>query len=158
MVASAAGGIPFGFAPGNHDVAGNITLYEKYFGATRFASRPYYGGHYNTDNRNSYDLFSASGMNFMVINIDCSATPAAGPLAWADALLKANSNRRSIVVCHDLLTSGNAFTSAGSAVYEALKGNPNLFLMLGGHLDTEGQKTDTFNGSTIYSFSATSGR
>ena len=151
VVASPAGGIPFGFAPGNHDVAGSITLYEKYFGAARFASRPYYGGHYNTDNRNSYDLFSASGMNFMVINIDCSATPAAGPLAWADALLKANSNRRSIVVCHDLLTSGNAFTSAGSAVYEALKGNPNLFLMLGGHLDTEGQKTDTFNGSTIYS-------
>ena len=91
-------------------------------------------------------------MSFIVLNIDCNATPAADVLnTWADPLLKADVNRRGIVVCHDLLTTGNAFTSAGSAVYEALKDNPNLFLMLGGHLDTEGQRTDTFNGSTIYS-------
>ena len=108
----------------------------------RFAGRPYYGGHYDTDNRNSYDVFSASGMSFIVLNIDCSATPGLGPAGLGPTLCsKANVNRRGIVVCHDLLTTGNAFTSAGSAVYEALKDNPNLFLMLGGHLDTEGQTT-----------------
>ena len=59
-----------------------------------------------------------------------------GPIA----LLKVDINRRGIVVCHDLLNTSTQrrFHSAGSAVYDALKDNPNLFLMLGGHLDTEG--------------------
>ena len=39
----------------------------------------------------------------------------------------------------------------GQAIYDALKGNPNLFLMLGGHLDIARQRTDTFNGNTVYS-------
>jgi hypothetical protein len=36
-------------------------------------------------------------------------------------------------------------------LYDALKANPNLFLMLGGHLDTEVSRTDTYNGHTVYS-------
>ena len=151
-VATPTGGIPYGFTPGNHDLTGGLTRYDTWFGESRFTGRPYYGGHDDSDNRNSYDVFSASGMSFIVLNIDCSATPATGPLDWADGLLKADVNRRGIVVCHDLLTSSNVFSGAGTAVYNALRDNPNLFLMLGGHLDTEGQLTgsNTANGGAIY--------
>ena len=150
-----AGGIPYGFAPGNHDLTGGTAQYKKWFGPTRFAGRSYYGGSYDTDNRNSYDVFSTNNMNFIVLNIDCSATPIADVLNnWADPLLKADVNRRGIVVCHDLLNTSApvGFSSPGAAVYDALRDNPNLFLMLGGHLDTEGQVTgsNTANGGPIY--------
>ncbi len=154
-VTSPSGGIPFGFTPGNHDLTGGSARYQSWFGATRFdTDHPYYGERYDSENRNTSDLFSASGMNFIVLNIDCSTTPATGPLDWADGLLKADVNRRGIVVCHDLLNTSTppGFTTAGSAVYNTLRDNPNLFLMLGGHLDTEGQLTgsNTANGGAIY--------
>jgi hypothetical protein len=68
-------------------------------------------------------------------------------------LLAANSNRRGIAVCHDLLDAGATpgFSTTGQAVYTALKGNPNLFLLLGGHVYQAGSRTDIFNGNTVYS-------
>src|SRR6266536_2853210 len=45
-----------------------------------------------------------------------------------------------------------AFGAQGQAIYNALKGNSNLFLMLSGHVSPpEGQRQDTFNGHTITS-------
>ncbi len=70
-------------------------------------------------------------------------------LDWANNLLKTNSDRRAIVVSHNML-SGNSFSSQGQAIYDALKDNPNLFLMLGGHLDVAGQRSDTYLGNTVY--------
>ena len=90
-------GIPFGFTPGNHDLAGGGGLFEKWFGVSRFSGRAHYGGHYGADNRNSYNLFSASGLDFIAINVDCSATPGPAELDWADGLLKSNPARRALV-------------------------------------------------------------
>jgi hypothetical protein len=68
--------------------------------------------------------------------------------------LQTYSNRRAIVVSHYLIQNGfNAsFGAQGQATYDALKGNPNLFLMLCGHVTdgTEGQRQDTWNGNTVY--------
>jgi hypothetical protein len=74
-------------------------------------------------------------------------------LAWANAVLQTNQNRRAIVVSHYLLNSGfNArFSAQGQSVYNALRGNTNLFLMLCGHMTPpEGQRTSTFNGRTVW--------
>jgi len=38
----------------------------------------------------------------------------------------------------------------GAAIYNALKHNPNLFLMLCGHFNGEGQRVDVFEGNTVY--------
>ena len=146
--------LPFGVTPGNHDTIGGTMKFEEWFGVARFSGRSYYGGHYGSDNLNSYGLFSASGLDFILIHIDSSdSTPSAGALEWADGLLKADINRRGIVVTHRPLGStGNpaSFSAAGQAIYDALKDNPNFFLMLGGHLNGEGQRQDTFDGHTVY--------
>ena len=35
------------------------------------------------------------------------------------------------------------------AIYDALKGNTNLFLFLGGHVTGQGRREDTYNGNTV---------
>ncbi|MCC6395704.1 MAG: metallophosphoesterase, partial [Bacteroidetes bacterium] len=124
-----AAGVPYSVSPGNHDLGG---LYESYFGVARFTGKSWYGGHYNTDNLNSYSLFSGSGNDFIVINLQYS--PGTAILDWADALLKANATRRGIVVQHDILNVNDSWNNQNS--YNALKDNPNLFLMLCGHMHT----------------------
>ncbi|MGE5265608.1 MAG: phosphohydrolase, partial [Acidobacteriota bacterium] len=149
-----AGNVPYNVLPGNHDLITGATRFETWFGVSRFGGKSYYGGHYGTDNTNNYNLFSASGLDFILINLSCpAAAPPAAVLDWANTLLAANSNRRGIAVCHDLLAAGTpaAFSASGQAVYTALKGNPNLFLLLGGHVYQAGSRTDTFNGNTVYS-------
>jgi hypothetical protein len=153
-------GIPYGVAVGNHDQTpegspGGTTLFNQYFGTSRFAGRPYYGGNFRTDNNNHFDLFSAGGLDFIVVYMEYDTSPDPAVLAWAKQLLEAYSNRRAIVVSHYILDGGlNAsFGSQGQAIYNALKDSPNLFLMLSGHVTpiTEGRRQDTFNGHTVYS-------
>jgi hypothetical protein len=153
-------GIPYGITFGNSDEDNEgfppgTTYLNSYFPVSRYFSKSYYGGAYNGDNANSYQLFSASGMDFIVINLQYNLSyypdKSAAILSWADTLLKNNANRRAIVLTHSLLDGSNNFTVDGSQVYSALKNNPNLFLMMGGHLVTEGMRTDTYNGHTVYS-------
>jgi hypothetical protein len=122
-------GVPYSVGPGNHDM-GSSSLYETYFGVSRFTGKSWYGGHYGADNMNNFSLFSASGNDFIVINLQYSPTTAI--LNWADSLLKAYSGRRGIVEEHDILNIDNSW--ANQVAYTALKDNPNLFLMLCGHM------------------------
>jgi hypothetical protein len=160
-------GIPYSFGVGNHDQGpggdgspDDTAGYNQYFGFSRYSGKSYYGGHYGTDNDNHYELFSAGGMDFIVINMAYDDPQYDGPeltsiLAWANSLLQTYSSRRAIVVSHYLINSGfNAsWSNQGLATYNALKGNPNLFLMLCGHVDPpEGQRADVYNGNRVYTF------
>jgi hypothetical protein len=150
-------GIPYGVLVGNHDQSGNGTTaiyYNRYFGMDRFAGRSYYGGNYGTNNNNHYGLFNAGGMDFIVVCLeyDTSANPAV--LSWANNLLQAHSNRHAIVASHYIGTdtTPSTFSPQGAAIYNALKTNANLFLMVGGHVHSrggEGSRTDVFNGNTV---------
>ncbi len=153
-------GIPWGGAPGNHDLSpvgdqnGTTVFYNQYFGVTRFAGRTYYGGRYGTaDNNNNYEFFSASGLDFIIIHLAYRLTADAAIIAWADALLKANPNRRGILTTHWILGTGNPAPWGGAAqmIYEGLKDNRNFFAMLCGHVHGEGQRTDSFEGRPIHS-------
>ncbi len=160
-------GIPYSFGVGNHDQGpsgdgspDDTAAFNQYFGASRYVNKPDYAGHYGTDNDNHYELFSASGMDFILINIAYmdpayNATELNSVLAWANGLLQTYSNRRGIVVSHYLINSGfNAtWSGQGQSTYSALSGNPNLFLMLCGHYNPpEGQRADVSNGNRIYTF------
>jgi hypothetical protein len=151
-------GLPYGVAVGNHDQnlgTGTTTFYNQYFGKQHFAGRPYYGGHYGTNNDVHYDLFSASGLDFIAIyfEFDAGVTNTAA-IDWADGILKKYPQRRAIIVSHWIINDGfNAtFSKQGRAIYDKLKANPNLFLMLSGHVTPEeGQRKDTFEGRTVWS-------
>ena len=123
-------GIPYSIGVGNHDQP--TTNFNTYFGISRFSGKSWYGGHYGSTNDNSYSLFSASGMEFILINLEYN--PSSAVLDWADALLKANPDRRGIVESHSIINVDNSWTNMG--IYTALKDNPNLFLMLCGHMNS----------------------
>ncbi|MBB5034020.1 hypothetical protein HNQ65_003611 [Prosthecobacter vanneervenii] len=154
-------GIPWGGAPGNHDFGtgggtGTTTYYNQYFGTNRWAGRNYYGGNFGTTNNSNYEFFSASGLDFIVIHLEYNAGAVSSyqaMLDWADALLKAYPNRRAIVTSHWIVNTGNpaTFSTQGQAIYDNLKDNPNLFLMLCGHVNGEGRRSDTYQGRTVYS-------
>lgn len=159
VAAMRAHGIPYGLAPGNHDIApngaydtGSTSYYNQYFPTTRFAGRDYWGGNYGTDNTNNYQLFSASGLDFLTIHLAYDTTPNQAIMDWADALMKAHPHRRVIVTSHYIIGQGNpaSFGAQGQALYNNFKDNPNFFLMLCGHIHSEGRRSDVFEGRTVY--------
>ena len=137
-----ATGIPYGLTIGNHDqnpygTAGGTTEFNNNFGISRFTGRLYYGGGYNSKNDDSYQLFSAGGMDFIVIHLEyndgtdqAQQTLRAAEISWADGLLQTFSSRRAIVVTHNLL-NGSSLTPQGAAIWNEIKDRPNLFLMPG---------------------------
>ncbi len=143
-------GIPYGIAPGNHDLRDGGLNYNVYFGVSRFKGRAYFGDHYGSNNFNHYELFSAGGMDFIILHL--TNAPDASALAWAGARLSEFAKRRAIVVSHDIIGIGNpaSFSGPGRAIYNALKVYPNLFLMLCGHIGGESMRADTYYGHTIY--------
>ena len=148
-------GLPYCPSVGNHDIqSGGITTnFNTYFGVSRFQGRGYYGGHFGSDNDNHFNLFSAGGMDFIVISLEYDTTPDQPVLDWADALLKAHPTRRAIVASHYITGTGNpaAFGTQGQAIYDNLKDNPNLFLLVCGHVCGEGRRSDVFGSNTVHS-------
>ncbi len=150
-------GIPYGVVPGNHDHAldGSSLFYDHYFGLSHFQKKPWYGGNFQGNN-NHFDRFSAGGMDFVVVYVDFWAkknqkVDFSAEDAWADGVLKANTNRRAIVVSHTAATPKNVLNPRGQELYDRLKRNPNLFLLLCGHIGGEGHCQNTFEGHTVYS-------
>ncbi|MGE3180998.1 MAG: hypothetical protein AB7N71_05155 [Phycisphaerae bacterium] len=156
--------LPYGLSVGNHDqdpccggAPDGTTNFNLFFPFTRYEGLvDWYGGHYGSDNDNSYYFFSASGLDFLVIHLEFDPTPSAAVLAWAENLLQTHPNHRGIVVTHYLTGTGNpsTFSAQGLATYNALRDNPNFFLMLGGHISGEGRRTDSFGGSMVHSLLA----
>jgi Concanavalin A-like lectin/glucanases superfamily/Secretion system C-terminal sorting domain/Calcineurin-like phosphoesterase len=151
-------GIPYGISVGNHDqspngsASGTTTYFNQYFGEARFNGRSYYGGHYGTNNDNFYDLFSASGIDFMVISMEYNVSPSADVLNWAATLVQTYSNRKVIVMTHYGIDESTAFGAQGLAIYNKLKVYPNFILFLCGHIhqaDGEARRSDIFNGTTV---------
>jgi len=164
--------IPYGLAVGNHDqfpsqhpVTGTTNGYNQYFGVKHFEGRSYYGGHYGNNNDSHYDLFTAGGIDFIVLFLEFDAfnEDQAGMYGWANQILSKYASRKAIVVSHSILhfnpVKGSnvpqaPFNAQGKAIYESLKNNPNLFMMLCGHVgdNGEGYRTEVFNGHTIKAF------
>jgi len=103
------GKVPYGIAPGNHDMArdGNSSLYQSTFPASRFAGFGWYGGAYgghpgqpgiSGNNANSYQLFSAGGLDFLFLHLECNAPD--DVLAWADGVMEGHPDRLALVTTH----------------------------------------------------------
>ncbi|PST83948.1 hypothetical protein C7T94_04175 [Pedobacter yulinensis] len=150
-----AAGIPYGIAVGNHDqfpLAGDASgsstaLFHKWFvnqGGTRsrFDGKPWFGGTREAGNYDDhYDRFRAGGKAWIVIYLefdDDQVNNTADDEArngWALQLLKKYADHTAIVVTHNAgKLKQKAFSKQGQLIYDALKDQPNLVMLLGGHI------------------------
>jgi hypothetical protein len=143
-------GMPYSIAVGNHEMYGNYVQYNQYFGVDRFSGRPYYGGHFGSNNNNHYSYFSASGLDFIVLSLEFDAGSKAPVMAWANSVLANHAASRAIVISHSLLSPlDRGWNAEGLKIYNALKDNPNMFLMLCGHDPQTGNITQIHNGKRV---------
>lgn len=145
-------GIPNGVIAGNHDnqsgtEIGPQSIYNQYYGPGRYQAAAQgwqhaeYGGPWREgDNQNHYDLFSAGGLDFVVVGLSYGVTREEAE--WADSVFKKFPGRNGILLSHDYLAPstspdgrGAAFSAPdGSMLYKTVvERNPNVFLILAGH-------------------------
>ena len=169
-----AGGVPNSVLPGNHDfnlATGDFAKYNQYLPVSRYRDATWnspaasYGGYYGQNqfgpdaadrqNMDNYALFTAGGMDFLLINLELN--PPDDVLAWAQRVLTAHPNRRAIVATHAYVNVSGAFSlqvqrtdvpgNSGAAIWQKLvQPNCNVFLVVNGHftdlLDGEANRTD----------------
>ncbi len=103
------GKIPYGISVGNHDMtsSGDASLFQVYFPKRRFEHFEWYGGcydgsplgsHISGNNANSYQMFSAGGIDFIFLHLECNAPD--DVLDWANQLLRRHSNRKALITSH----------------------------------------------------------
>lgn len=125
--------IPYGVLAGNHDVlpGNDYAMYSKYFGASRFDSKPYYGESYR-DNRGHYDLISAGGIDFILLYMGWGEGEE--EIAWMNKVLAEHPDRKAIVSFHDYVNASGQRSATGQKLFsEVVKPNPNVFMVLSGH-------------------------
>lgn len=116
-------GQPSSVVPGNHDFddqaqgTGPATLYRQTFPPSRYAQASWnspaasYGGYLgqnlfgpdpvNRENLDNFALFTAGGLDFLVLNLEFNAPDYA--IDWAKKVLAAHPQRRAIVVTHSFI-------------------------------------------------------
>ena len=145
-------GVANGVIAGNHDNQsgtenGPGAIYNQYYGPDRYAaasalwSDAEYGGPWREgDNQNHYDLFTAGGLDFVVVGLSYGVTREEAE--WADSIFKRFPGRNGILLSHDYLApssnpDGRGATFSvpdGSMLYNTVvQDNPNVFLILAGH-------------------------
>lgn len=143
--------VPYGLLPGNHDQP--TTLYNQYFPYTRYLGKPWYGGHYADKNDNNFQLFSAGGIDFLMVNLEFC--PPAAVVSWADSVLKSYPGRIAMFATHGYLGETGARSVGGCSNTQYLWDglavpNPNLHFMFCGHVHTEQRRTDMANGHPVF--------
>ncbi|MFO7973115.1 MAG: metallophosphoesterase [Candidatus Hydrogenedentota bacterium] len=94
------GKVPYGLSVGNHDMVGSTgdsSNFQASFPASKFQDFDWYGGSYK-NNANSWQTFSAAGMDFLILHIECNAPD--DVLTWADDVIAAHPERRVIITTH----------------------------------------------------------
>ena len=166
--------VPYALAIGNHDYPGgggavsrDTTLFDSYFSLTSLDWEPSFQAPFQPGSAaNSYHLFEANGQSWLIISLEFG--PRDAVLAWADGVLKANTQANAIVLTHAYLyLDGTRFDhktrtdqafSPHSYGIEALPGgvndgeeiwqklivnNPNVRIVLCGHVHAESHLTST---------------
>ena len=149
------GVVPYSVAPGNHDMIvkdRDSSLYNQFFSPARFAERPWYGGHMDENNDNNFCLFEAGGMKFMIMNLEFA--PRDKTLEWASCVARQHPGHRVIVATHCYMrpnkrdtgcaTSYNIAGNSGEQIWQKLiRKEPNVFLVVSGHVLGVGMQTST---------------
>lgn len=103
------GRVPYGISVGNHDMTsrGDSRLFQQFFPASRFEPFAWYGGtfegaevgpHISGNNANSFQLFSAEGLDFVFLHLECNAPD--DVLRWAEQVLQDHPDRLALITSH----------------------------------------------------------
>lgn len=149
------GVVPYSIVPGNHDMVvqkRDTKLYNQFFSPQRFADRDWYGGHLGQTNDNNYCFFTAGGMKFMVISLEFA--PRDEALKWAADVAASHPQHRVIVATHCYMRPEGRDTAcaksykvagnSGEEIFQKLvRKQPNIFLVVSGHVLGVGMQTST---------------
>ena len=145
------GVVPYGVTIGNHDYVsddgvqrGAATMYLQHFKPDRrFRGRPGYGGA-SPNGLNSYHLFSAGGVDFLMLYLEVDAPNDA--LAWATGVLARHPARAAIVTMHTYMLHGEGVGrearrqyrkdgNSGEEIWEKfVRRQQQVFMVLCGHV------------------------
>ena len=140
-------GLPYSILAGNHDVVLNsevdYTTFSQYFSADRYTDNPWYAGTYE-DNRGSYHLFSAGGIDFIVVAMGWA--PDDAEIEWMNQVLAEHPDRVGIVNLHEyMLTTGGLGPVPQRILDEVVATNPNVSMVMSGHYHDAYTRTDDFD-------------
>lgn len=132
--------VPNGIVSGNHDVGADIdnlkySLYQKYFGASRYQGYSWYGGNYG-DNTHHYDLVTVGDQDMIVLYLGMGKEALPETVAWANEVLETYSHRTAIIATHEYLNpQGSYITYArGEEIFrQIIVPNENVAMVLCGH-------------------------
>ncbi len=155
-------GVPNAVSPGNHDLsslAATSVYYDQYFPPSRYdlPANPWYGGWLGEEagqtqrlNKDNYELFTAGGIDFLIIHLEVDMPTYA--VAWANDIISRYPDRQVILSTHAFVdTSGNRPNSlitgrsdgmTASAVWtQLIYPNCNVVMVVNGHYPGEGRTT-----------------
>jgi len=155
--------IPYIINVGNHDLDGRSvffknrgnTNYDKYFPASRYENKNWYGGRMKQESNDNYWVFfNYKDTKFIVISIEFGANDET--LNWADSIAKNNLDAKVIILTHCYMDLGSnrvnpttllnphgfnlGDANDGNQIWNKLvKKNKNIFMVLSGHIAGEGR-------------------
>lgn len=126
------GTAPYVLSVGNHDYGGgrNSTAFNNYFPAIKHQGFAGFGGLLEAEKLdNSYHMFSAGGVDFLVFSLEFG--PRNEVLSWADSIIAAHPSHRVIILTHAYLDGDGSRLSSGDP------GNPHYYGLTGSVNDGE---------------------
>lgn len=158
-------GMPYSIAVGNHDNGAyahdnkpfSTSMFNKYFGVSRFKNRAYYGGHHGDKNDNSWILVRAGNLEVLMLSLEYRGALGQDPkvLAWAKGVFEAHPHALGIVNSHHIVKANGDFSGEGKQIYDVMKTVKNVQLMTSGHIkEFRKRRTDEFQGRKIHSMLA----
>ena len=154
------GVVPYAVAVGNHDGIefgrDDTLLFNQYFPLTNSVTAATLGGIYESNRLdNSYHLFSAGGVDWMVVSLEFGPRDVA--LAWANSVVTNHPERRVLVLTHAHVAADNTLLDStninhteapkhygrendGVDVWEKfLRHHANIAFVFNGHIGHGGQ-------------------
>ena len=143
------GVVPWGVAIGNHDydtdmiAKGGATVWVERFGPQRFEGCEWFGG-VSPNQLNSYQLFSAGGLDFIILHLEVNVPGEA--MAWAQDILKRYPTRAAIIATHVYIKGKDGLKRdpdrryrkdghSGEEIWDKLvRVNPQIFMVLCAHV------------------------
>jgi len=139
-------GLAYGILAGNHDVDQyDHTEFSQYFGASRYNTKPWYGGDYD-NHYGHYDLMTIEGVDFLFVYLGYAPDYTDASIAWINSVLAAYPNRIAMLAFHDYLMANGERSPNGEKIFQnVVLQNPNVRQVFCGHNYNSTRKIDTID-------------